>query len=98
MALRNLTIDRAPTIPSDKTTLDVTASIINVVTNVIAIKDVPKFAEYITPLKVFLYIIKINIPIAKAKVRAINVSNIEKLEAFSKKLDLKISLNEYSKI
>ena len=31
MALRNLTIDRAPTIPSDKTTLDVTASIINVV-------------------------------------------------------------------
>ena len=50
----NLTIDNAPTIPSDKITLEVIARIINVVIKVIATKDIPKLSEYITPLNVFL--------------------------------------------
>ena len=49
IAVRNLTIERAPTIPSESTTLEVTARITTVVIIVNAIKVVPKLDEYITP-------------------------------------------------
>ena len=54
IALLKRTIESAPTIPSERTTLEVTPSIINVVINVSASKDIAKVDEYITPLNVFL--------------------------------------------
>ena len=54
IAVRNLTIDSAPTIPSDSTTLDVTARMTSVVIIVNATSVTPKLEEYITPAYVFL--------------------------------------------
>ena len=48
-AVRKRTIESAPTMPSESTTLLVTASITKVVTSATAMSDVPKFAEYMTP-------------------------------------------------
>jgi len=49
MAALKRTIERAPTIPRDKTRFDVTARIIRVVIMVIAMMETPKDAEYMTP-------------------------------------------------
>ena len=49
IAVRKRTIDNAPTIPSDSTTLDVTARITSVVIMVRATSVTPKLEEYITP-------------------------------------------------
>ena len=49
IAVRNRTIESAPTIPRERTTLLVTARITTVVIMVRAIRVVPKLAEYITP-------------------------------------------------
>ena len=46
IAVRKRTIDKAPTIPSDRTTLEVTAKITTVVIMVSAIRVVPKLEEY----------------------------------------------------
>ena len=54
MAVRKRTMDSAPTMPSDSTTLEVTARITSVVIIVSATRVTPKLAEYITPAKVFL--------------------------------------------
>ena len=54
MAVRKRTMDRAPTIPRDRTTLLVTARITTVVIMVRATRVTPKEDEYITPVKVFL--------------------------------------------
>ena len=48
-AVRKRTIESAPTMPSERTTLLVTASITKVVTSATAMSEVPKFAEYMTP-------------------------------------------------
>ena len=50
MAVLNLTIDSAPTIPKDNTTFDVTAKMTRVVIIDIERSDIPNAAEYITPL------------------------------------------------
>ena len=50
MAVRNRTMDRAPTIPRDSTTLLTTAMIIKVVIIVKAIRVMPKLAEYMIPV------------------------------------------------
>jgi len=63
-----------------------------VVISVIRSSDKPKLAEYITPLKVFLYTINIKRPRAKARASAITISSGENDTTFSRKLDLKISL------
>jgi hypothetical protein len=47
-------MDRAPTIPRESTTLEVTARMTRVVIMVRAISVTPKPEEYITPEKVFL--------------------------------------------
>ena len=47
-------MDSAPTIPSDRTTLEVTARITRAVIIDMATSDTPKVAEYMTPEKVFL--------------------------------------------
>ena len=49
MAVRKRTMERAPTIPRDRTTLEVTARMTVAVIMVKAIRVVPKPAEYITP-------------------------------------------------
>ena len=49
-AVRKRTIDSAPTIPKDSTTLLVTPLITNVVTNKIATKETLKLRLYSTPL------------------------------------------------
>ena len=49
MAVRNLTMESAPTIPSDRTTLDVTARITNVPIIVRATRDTPNEREKTTP-------------------------------------------------
>ena len=49
-AVRNRTIESAPTIPRESTTLLVTAMIRRVVMSVITSRVTPKLAEYITPL------------------------------------------------
>ena len=49
IAVRNRTIDSAPTIPSESTTFDVTAKITSVVIIVSASSVTPKPLEYITP-------------------------------------------------
>ena len=49
MAVRKRTIDRAPTMPRDKTTLDVTARMTKVVIMVRARSVTPNPEEYITP-------------------------------------------------
>ena len=54
IAVLNRTMDSAPTIPRERMTFEVTAVIIRVVTRLIAIREIPKLWEYITPLKVFL--------------------------------------------
>lgn len=92
IAVRKRTIDNAPTIPSERTTFDVTARISTFVIIVRAISVTPNEDEYITPLYVFLYTIKINKPMAKDKTSVIIISKILTLPTFSKKLDLKISL------
>ena len=91
MAARNLTMDSAPTMPRDSTTLEVTASITRVVIMVMATRETPKLEEYMTPAKVFLYTRKMNMPIPKARASANAISSKLTLETFSRKLDLKIS-------
>ncbi len=54
MAERNLTMDKAPTIPRERTTLELMAIIIRVVIRVRDSRETPKLSEYMTPLKVFL--------------------------------------------
>ena len=54
MAVRNRTMDRAPTMPRESTTLLVTARITRVEIMVRATRVTPKLEEYITPAKVFL--------------------------------------------
>ena len=49
MAVRNRTMDSAPTMPSDSTTFDVTARMTSVVIIVSASSVTPKPLEYITP-------------------------------------------------
>ena len=49
MAARNRTMLKAPTMPKDSTTLDVTARIKRAVIMQRAIKVTPKLAEYMTP-------------------------------------------------
>ena len=49
IAVRKRTIDSAPTMPSESTTLDVTARITIVVTIVMAISEPPKDCENMTP-------------------------------------------------
>ena len=50
MAVRNRTMDRAPTIPRESTTLLDTARISRVVISARAMRVTPKLGEYITPL------------------------------------------------
>ena len=50
IAVRKRTMERAPTIPSDRTALLVTARMTTVVIIVRATSVTPKLAEYITPL------------------------------------------------
>ena len=54
IAVRKRTIDSAPTIPRESTTLLVTARITTVVIIVSATSVTPKLDEYMTPEKVFL--------------------------------------------
>ena len=54
IAVLNLTIESAPTIPSERTTFEVTARITKVDIIVSATRVTPKLDEYITPAKVFL--------------------------------------------
>ena len=49
IAVRKRTIDSAPTMPSESTTLDVTARITIVVIIVMAISEPPKDCENMTP-------------------------------------------------
>ena len=49
IAVRNRTMDSAPTMPSDSTTFDVTARMTSVVIIVSANSVTPKPLEYITP-------------------------------------------------
>ncbi|CCL56009.1 hypothetical protein BN182_1150026 [Clostridioides difficile E9] len=50
IAVLNLTIDKAPTIPKDKTTFEVTANITKVVSIVSATSDTLNGREYIIPI------------------------------------------------
>ena len=52
--VENLTMESAPTIPSDNTTFEVTAIITSVVTRANPTRLIANPVEYITPLKVFL--------------------------------------------
>ena len=54
MAVRKRTMDSAPTMPRDSTTLLVTARMTRVVIMVRATRVTPKLEEYMTPEKVFL--------------------------------------------
>ena len=54
MAVRNRTMERAPTMPRDSTTLDVTARITSVVIMVRATSVTPKLEEYMAPAYVSL--------------------------------------------
>lgn len=91
MAVRNRTIDNAPTIPKDSTMLLVTAKISKVVIIDKAMSVTPKLAEYMTPAYVFLYTKAINSPNANDKVNAKTISNNGIVSTFSKKFDLKTS-------
>ena len=53
IAVRKRTMDRAPTMPRESTTLLVTARITTVVIMAMAIRATPKLEEYMTPEKVF---------------------------------------------
>ena len=85
-------MDSAPTIPRERITLEVTASITRDVIIVRAISEVLKLFEYITPLKVFLYTTYINSPIQNASPKANAPSTNDILVAFSRKFDLNMSL------
>ena len=50
MAVRNRTMDRAPTMPRERTMLLVTARMSRVVMRVRAMRVTPKLGEYMTPL------------------------------------------------
>ena len=50
MAVRKRTMESAPTMPRESTTLLVTAKMTRVVIMVMAMRETPKPAEYITPL------------------------------------------------
>ena len=93
IAERNLTIERAPTIPRESTTLDVTAIITSVVTRESPTSDMAKPVEYMIPEKVFLYIRKMKSPRINAKAMPTRTSTGENSVTLSKKLDLKILLN-----
>ena len=54
IAVRKRTMDNAPTMPRDNTTLEVTARMTTVVIIVSATSVTPKLEEYMTPEKVFL--------------------------------------------
>ena len=93
IAARNRTIESAPTIPRESTTLDVTAMMISVVTRASPTSVSENPLEYITPLNVFLYTINTNSPITSANNIPISVSTAENSVIFSRKPDLKMSLN-----
>ena len=90
-AVRKRTMDSAPTMPRESTTLLVTARITMAVIMVIATRVTPKLEEYITPEKVFLYTRKMNSPMPKASTRDSAMSSRLTLFTLSRKLDLKIS-------
>ena len=94
IAARNLTIDNAPTIPSERTTLLVTAMITRVVTSDRPINDIANPVEYMIPLKVFLYTTKMKRPTISANTIAMSVSSAENSLMLSRKLDLNTSLND----
>ena len=54
IAVRKRTMDKAPTMPRDRTTLDVTAMITSVVTRESPTSVNAKLSEYITPVRVLL--------------------------------------------
>ena len=54
MAVRKRMMERAPTMPRDRTTLDVTAMMTKVVTRDRPTKVSAKPLEYMTPVSVFL--------------------------------------------
>ena len=54
MAVRKRMMERAPTMPRDRTTLDVTAMMTRVVTRDRPTKVSAKLLEYMTPVSVFL--------------------------------------------
>ncbi len=93
MAARKRTIDSAPTMPRESTTLLVTAKMTMVVIMARATSVTPKLDEYITPEKVFLYTSRIKRPIPNAKMSASAISSRLTLVTFSRKLDLKMSWN-----
>jgi len=67
---------------------DDTVRITSVVIKFIAINEMPKDDEYITPLNVFVYTKKMNKPIANDMNIAIKMSGMENDAALSKKLKL----------
>jgi hypothetical protein len=83
-------MERAPTIPSESTTLLVTARITSVVISVNATKVTPKLEEYITPEKVFLYTKNINMPKQNASNMAMTIVGIVTFVTLFKKLDLNL--------
>ena len=91
MAVRKRTIDSAPTMPSDSTTLLVTARMTILVIIVSATSVPPKEEEYITPEYVFLYTKKMNMPTPKASSSAMTISTTDTLVTFSRNEDLKMS-------
>ena len=93
MAARKRTMDSAPTMPRDSTTLLVTARIVMVVIMARATRVTPKLDDHITPEKVFLWTSRMNSPRPKARVSASAMSSRLTPPMFSRKLDLKISCN-----
>ena len=91
MAVLKRTIDNAPTIPKDDTTLLVMDNITKVVIKDNPMREIPKLEEYITPEKVFLYTKKIKIPKQKAKRNDSIISKAVIDAMLFKKLDLNIS-------
>jgi hypothetical protein len=75
--------------PSEVIRFDETANITSVVIKSIAISEIPKDEECITPLNVFEYTKKINSPRAKDTSKAASMSGTEKVAALSRKLKLK---------
>lgn len=73
----NRTIERAPTIPSDGMMLEVTARLINTVIRAMVMIETPNGTEFITPMKVLLYIKKMKSSNAKTKPIASSMSKID---------------------
>ena len=90
-AVRKRTIDSAPTMPSESTTLDVTARMTKALIIVSATSEMPKASEAITPWLVLLYTKRINSPSAKDSSIAISRSIGDTAAKFSRNEDLKMS-------